>query len=123
MKTNCRIEIMNPETGIRLECKSVKDLKPVFLHGNVIRYLIVTNERPMTFEQRNRIETGTPALNFIFNSDERSISDEVDFMKQTIRGLQKNNSKNWFDKRTKEYKYAMSFPNGFNLPLIFEEIK
>jgi len=118
MKT--RIEIMNPLTGIRLECKSVKELKEVFLYGNIIRYYIVNNERPVTIEDRHRIVIGTAQLNFIFDTEERSINDEVIFMITTIRELQKL-CKNWFDKRTKEYKYAFSFANGFNTPLIFEE--
>jgi hypothetical protein len=120
MKANSRIEILNPETGLYLNCKSVKELKSVFLHSNVIRYAVIINDRPLTFEVKNRIEIGTPALNFIFNNEERSTSDEVSFMKDTIRELQKC-SRNWFDKRTKEYKYAFSFANGFNTPLIFEE--
>lgn len=122
MKTNARIEILNPETGLRFECKIVKELKSAFIDSNVIRYYIVTNERPLTFEQKNRIETGTSQLNFIFDSNERNVSDEIEFMKKTIRDLQKV-SRNWFDKRTREYKHAFSFPNGFNLPLLFEEIK
>lgn len=116
-----RIEIMNTETGIRLDCNSVTELKSVFLCGNVIRYYIVTNERPMTFEQKDRIEIGTPQLNFIFDTENRTIKEEVEFMKLRLRELQKC-SHNWFDKRTREYKYAFSFPNGFNTPLLFEEI-
>lgn len=122
MKTNARIEILNPETGLRLDCKSVKELKAVFLSSNVISYYIVTNEHPLTIEEKNRIETGTAQLNFIFNTEERTIDEEVEFMKERIRELKKV-APNWFDKRTREYKYAYSFPNGFNLPLIFNELK
>ena len=122
MTTNHRIEIINPLTGLRLECKSVQELKDVFNHGNVIYYYVVNNDHPLTFEDRNRIEVGTSQLNFIFNINERSIESEIEFMKKCIRDLQKK-SKNWFDKRTREYKNAMSSPNGFNTPLIFEELK
>ena len=44
------------------------------------------------------------------------------FMKKRITELQKL-SKNWFDKRTKEYKHAFSFENGFTTPLVFKEIE
>lgn len=122
MRTNHRIEILNPATGLRLECKNVKELKQVFLSGNVVRYYIVNNDHPLTFEQKNRIEIGTPQLNFIFDINERSIDEEVAFLKKRIRELQ-SYSRDWFDKRTKEYKYAFSHHNGFNTPLIFEELK
>ena len=122
MKTNVRIEILNPVTGVRLECKNVKELKPVFLYSNIIYYYITTNERCLTFEQKNRVEIGTPQLNFVFNADERTIEEEIEFMKKSIIELQKL-SINWFDKRTKEYKHAFSFENGFTAPLVFKEIK
>ena len=122
MKTNVRIEILNPETGLRLECKNVKELKPVFLNSNIVYYYIVTNERCLTFEQKNRIENGTLQLNFVFNADERTIEEEVELMKIRITELQKL-SKNWFDKRTKEYKHAFSAKNGFTYPLVFKEIE
>ena len=122
MKTNVRIEILNPETGLRLECKNVKELKTVFLNSNIVYYYIITNERSLTFEQKNRIEIGTPQLNFVFNANERTIEEEVELMKIRITELQKL-SKNWFDKRTKEYKHAFSAKNGFTYPLVFKEIE
>lgn len=121
-----RIEILNPVTGLPLQGNDVKELKDVFLTGNVVRYYIINNDHnndhPLTFDTRNRIETGTPQLNFIFDIADRSIEEEVTFMKKRIRELQVF-SKNWFDKRTKEYKHAISHANGFNTPLLFEEIK
>ncbi len=122
MIMKARIEILNPQTGLYLRGDSVKELKSVFLEGNVISYCVITNDNPLTFETKQRIEVGTPQLNFVFDMEERSVADEVEFMKGRVRELKKIAHK-WFDKRTREYKYAYSFPNGFTLPLIFEEIK
>ncbi len=119
MKTNYRIEILGTNNE-PLKCNNVKELKEVFLHGNVVKYKVISVNNASA-DQIKRIEIGTPQLDFRFNSEERSASDEIEFMKTRIRELQKF-SKNWFDKRTKEYKYAISFANGFNTPLLFEEL-
>lgn len=119
MKTNARIEILGVD-NIPLKCADVRELKDLFYKGNVIRYKVVNSNDANESELR-RIETGTSQLNFRFNTENRDVKDEIEFMIKEIRFLQ-TKSRNWFDKRTRVYKNSFSFPNGFTTPLIFEQV-